>query len=96
MAHRAFPRQNRRGLIEASGGSGTSRSWSCAFPRQNRRGLIEAPDRRASSRAGASPFPGRIAGASLKPDHPAAGRTRGEQPFPRQNRRGLIEAYRKM
>ena len=88
----AFPRQTRRGLIEARGRP--PRRGGCGPPFPGRHaGASLKPLPRPKPPRGQPPFPGRHAGASLKPllrqevEH-----LRGV--FPRQTRRGLIEAGR--
>ena len=49
IAQPIFPRQNRRGLIEAGAPAASSASMRGFFPRQNRRGLIEADASRTTT-----------------------------------------------
>ena len=62
----AFPRRQRRGLIEARSASWTFAAWSAAFPRRQRRGLIEAAWGEVVRVKVEAPSPGGNAGASLK------------------------------
>ncbi len=85
----SFPRQIRRGLIEALE-CGHCRPASHLFPRQIRRGLIEA----APSAPTAFPcahFRAKFGAASLK-QFTVYSAQRFFWAFPRQIRRGLIEA----
>ena len=88
-----FPRQTRRGLIEARRSRDGSTRTIAHFPGRHAGASLKLGRPRADEGDGAD-FPGRHAGASLKRAGAAAKLVNATRPFPRQTRRGLIEARR--
>ncbi len=84
-----FPRDQKRGLIEARGRVGRRPSGT-PFPRDQKRGLIEAISFAGSCKT-LRYFPAIKSGVSLKPMRYQGGLSTGST-FPRDQKRGLIEA----